>query len=62
MDFNYSKTTSHYNVACFECFSLEVCISILSKVHVDGPLMFLQQNGGLGRFLSNPNKQISKPH
>jgi hypothetical protein len=24
MDFNHSKTTSHCNVACFECFSLNI--------------------------------------
>lgn len=24
MDFNHSKTTSHCNAACFECFSLEI--------------------------------------
>jgi hypothetical protein len=24
MDFGHSKTTSHHNVACFECFSLEL--------------------------------------
>jgi hypothetical protein len=32
VDFNYSKTTSHCNVACFECFSLEIFVFNSFKV------------------------------
>jgi hypothetical protein len=32
VDFNHSKTTSHCDVACFECSSLEILVSNSFKV------------------------------
>jgi hypothetical protein len=64
--FQLFQITSHCNVACFECFSLEIPSWDSSLIHlkfiINNLSMCFQRNEGLGELLGNLERQISRPH